>query len=95
MPIHLPSLREGGPAYLQVWRTKGEDELDGVLLLSIASLPASAGPLCVIYVKRIETAISVQTAEQSTTGANGKVPGPLACFPVTNWVLQRLYLICM
>jgi hypothetical protein len=56
-------------AYLQVWRTKGEDELDGVLLLSIASLPASAGPLCVIYVKRTETTISVQTAEQSTTGA--------------------------
>lgn len=64
------SSRREGPAYLQVWRTKGGDELDWCASAGFScSLPASAGRLCVIYVKRTETAISVQTAEQSTTGA--------------------------
>lgn len=46
-------------------RTKGSDGLDGVAPRPLLQRP----PLCYIC-RRTETAISVQAAEQSTTGAS-------------------------
>jgi hypothetical protein len=59
-------LRETNQLCLRLWRrTKGSDGLDGVAPRPLLQRP----PLCYIC-RRTETAISVQAAEQSTTGAS-------------------------
>jgi len=68
------------------WRTKGKDELDG---FASSELPASAGPGCVIYVngQRQPLVCRQQSSQQPVPWK-----GAWGCFPVTNWVLQRLFL---